>query len=79
LKLILIIPWRRHCLHFDVVIRKEKFVCHHADKADKVADAVVVALIFNRVVMEKMISHCPLTVAGEEENEINPRHQETWH
>jgi hypothetical protein len=35
------------------------------------ADAVVIALNFNRVVIEKTIPSYPLTVAGEEE-EINP-------
>jgi hypothetical protein len=46
----------------DVTVRKEKSPCHHADEF---ADVVVVALIFNRAVMEKTILHCPLTVTGE--------------
>ena len=36
------------------------------------AVVVVVALIFNRAVMEKTIPPCPLAVVGEEEQEINP-------
>ena len=29
--------------------------------------------------MEKTIPPCPLAVAGEVEEEINPQNQETWH
>ena len=39
-------------------------------------DTVIVAIIFNRAVMEKTIPPCPLAIAGEE---INPQYQETWH
>jgi len=38
------------------------------------ADAVVVALIFNRATMEKTIPPYPIAIAGEE---INPQYQKT--
>jgi hypothetical protein len=38
-----IIPWQQHYLRFDVTAQKEKSSCRHAGE---VADAVVVALIF---------------------------------
>jgi hypothetical protein len=56
----------------DVTVRKEKSPCHHVDE---VADAIVVALIFNETTIEKMIPPYPLAVAGEE---INLQYQETW-
>ena len=70
-----IIPWRRHHLHLDVAIRKEKSPYRRTDED---ADAVVVTLIFNRATMEKTIPPCSLAIAGEEE-EINPQNQKTWH
>jgi hypothetical protein len=51
-----IILWWRHHLHLDIAVWKEKSPYHHADE---VADAVVVTLIFNRAVMEKIIPSCP--------------------
>ena len=63
------IPWRRHHLRLDVVVQKEKSLCHHADE---VANDIVVALIFNRAAMEKTILSWPRTVVGEEE--INPQY-----
>ena len=68
-----IILWRRHHLRLDVTVRKEKSPCHHAEK---VVDTVVVALIFNRAVVEKTNPPCLLAVA---EEEINPQYQETWY
>jgi hypothetical protein len=38
-----------------------------------ISDTVVVALIFNRATMEKMILPGPLTVTGEDEK-INPQY-----
>jgi RNase P/RNase MRP subunit POP5 len=38
------------------------------------SDTVVVALIFNRAAMKKMILLCPLTVTGEDEK-INLQYQ----
>jgi hypothetical protein len=46
---------------------ENKSSCHRTGKD---ADAVVIALIFNRAAMEKTIPPCSLAVAGEEE--INP-------
>jgi hypothetical protein len=51
-----IIPWRRYHLHLDVVVWKEMSLCRHAGK---VAETVVVALIFNIVAMEKTIPPFP--------------------
>jgi len=47
-------------------------------QADEIVDADV-ALIFNRAAMEKTNPSCPLAVAGEEEEEINPQYQKTCH
>jgi hypothetical protein len=47
-----------------------KSPCHQTDKD---ADAIVVAHIFNRVVIEKRISPCSLAIVREEE--INPQNQ----
>jgi hypothetical protein len=55
-----LIPWWRHHLSLDVVVQKTKSPCRHAEE---VVDVVVVALIFNIVVMEKMNPPYPLTVA----------------
>ena len=71
-----IIPWRRHHLRLDVAVRKDNSPCRHADE---VADAIVVALIFNRLAMEKTVPPYPLAVAGKEEEEINLPNQEIWH
>jgi hypothetical protein len=57
--------------------RSEKIIPwrrHHLRLTD--AD---VALIFNRATMDKMNPPYPLVVTGEEEEEINPQYQETWH
>ena len=64
-----IIPWRRHHLRLDVAESS-----YHTGED---ADAVDVALIFNRAVMKKTILSCPLAVA--EEEEINPQNQKSWH
>ena len=69
-----IILWCRHHLRLDVATRKERSLCRHAGE---VVDAIVVALIFNRAAMEKTNPSCPLAVAGEEEEEINPQYKET--
>jgi hypothetical protein len=65
-----IIPWRRCHLRLDVAVRKAKSLCY---QADEVANAVV-ALIFNGDAMDKTNPPCPLAVAGEEEEEINPQY-----
>jgi hypothetical protein len=70
-----IIPWLRHHLRLDATVRKQKSPCHHVEED---ADAKVVTLIFNRVVMEKTIPPFPFIVAGEEE-EIKLQYQEIWH
>jgi hypothetical protein len=41
---------RQHHLRLDVTIQKEESPCCHADE---VADAIIVALIFNSAAMEK--------------------------
>jgi hypothetical protein len=70
-----IIPWRRYHLRHDVAVRKAKSPCL---QAKEVANTIV-ALIFHRAAMEKTNSPCPLAVAVEEDEEINPQNQETWH
>ena len=67
-----IILWRRHHLYLDVAVRKERSPCR---QDGEVADAVVVALISSRAVMEKTISPFPFTVTGEEE-EMNHQYQQ---
>jgi hypothetical protein len=67
-----IISWRQHHLRLDVVIRKEMSPCRHAGE---VADAVVVALIFNIVAMEKTIPPFP-SPSAERREQINPQYKE---
>jgi len=70
-----IIPWRPYHLCLDVTVQKERSPCHYAGK---VADDIVVVLIFNIVAIEKTIPPF-LFVIAEEEEEINPQYQEIWH
>jgi len=67
-----IILWCRHHLRLDVATRKERSLCRHAGE---VVDAIVVALIFNRAAMEKMVPPYHLVIVGEEEK-INPQNQD---
>jgi hypothetical protein len=68
-----IIPWRRHHLHLDVVVQKERSPCR---QADEVADVIVAVLIFCRAAMKKTIPLFTFTVAEEEKEKINPQYQQ---
>ena len=68
-----IILWHWRHLRLDIAVRKEKSRCRHTGDD---ADAVVIALIFNRATMEKTIPPRSLAIAGEE-GEINFQKQET--
>jgi hypothetical protein len=68
-----IIPWRRHHLHLDVIVQKERSPCR---QASEVADVIVVVLIFCRAAMKKTIPLFAFTVAGEEKEKINLKYQQ---
>jgi hypothetical protein len=68
------IPWWRHHLRLDVIVRKERSPSRHAGE---VADTVVVIVILNRAAMEKTISPFSFAFARDEE-EISPQYQEIW-